>query len=171
MNEYLKQESIVRKKSQGGHALEGNQARKFLKRVDSLELALKKESSMSMVEGLPYIAALRAFDRVVVACFGMELKPDYKEHIAMFSKLYRELDISVTPKVHMVEKHIVDFLELKGEEGGLGFWMEQAMEAVHHDFKIFWEKYKVDIDHPELGPRLKAASLLTVPSTCNIPHL
>ena len=56
----------------------------------------------------------------------------------------------------MVEKHIIDFLKLKGEDGGLVFWMEQAMEAVHHDFKIFWERYKVDIDHPEFGPRLKA---------------
>jgi hypothetical protein len=46
---------------------------------------------------------------------------------------------------------------MKGEAAGLGFWMEQSMEAVHHDFKLFWERYKVDIDHPEFGTRLKAA--------------
>lgn len=92
----------MRKKNQGGHALEGNQARKFLKRVDSLELALRKESSMAMVEGLPYITTFRAFNKVVVACFGMELAPDYKDHIAKFSQLYRELDISVTPKVDYI---------------------------------------------------------------------
>ena len=57
----------------------------------------------------------------------------------------------------MVEKHIIDFLELKEEVAGLGFWMEQAMESVHHDFKIFWQRYKVDIDHPDFGKRLKAA--------------
>lgn len=57
----------------------------------------------------------------------------------------------------MVERHIIDFLQLKGEESGLGFWMEQAMESMHHDFKVFWERYKVDIDHPEFGSRLKAA--------------
>ena len=92
----------MRKKNQGGHALEGNQARKFLKRVDSLELALRKESSMAMVEGLPYITTFRAFNKVVEACFGMELAPDYKDHIAKFSQLYRELDISVTPKVDYI---------------------------------------------------------------------
>ena len=57
----------------------------------------------------------------------------------------------------MVEKHIIDFLKLKDEVAGLGFWMEQAMEAMHHDFKIFWERFRVDIDHPEFGSRLKAA--------------
>ena len=36
----------------------------------------------------------------------------------------------------MVEKNIVDFLELKGDSAGLGFYSEQAMEAVHHDFKV-----------------------------------
>lgn len=169
------QEAIVRKKGQGGHALEGNQARKFLKKVDRLEQAVMQENSMTIITGMPFIAALRAFDGVVKSCFGMELAVDYKEKIDQFSKLYRELDISVTPKVlflrifysnfsifehyqvHMVERHIVDFLELKGEVAGLGFWMEQAMESVHHDFRIFWERYKVDINHPEFGLRLRAA--------------
>ena len=57
----------------------------------------------------------------------------------------------------MVESHIQNFLELKGEVAGLGFWMEQSMESMHHDFKIFWERFKVDINHLEFGVRLKAA--------------
>ena len=36
----------------------------------------------------------------------------------------------------MVESHIVEYLSLKGEEAGLGFYSEQAMESVHHDFKV-----------------------------------
>ena len=43
---------------QGGYALEGNQARKFLKKVDSLEMSLRKESNVIGVEGLPYILQL-----------------------------------------------------------------------------------------------------------------
>ena len=40
----------------------------------------------------------------------------------------------------MVEEHIGDFLRLKGEAAGLGFYSEQAMEAVHHDFKAnLWQ--------------------------------
>ena len=75
----------------------------------------------------------------------------------------------------MVEQHIVDFLDMKGEAAGLGFYSEKAMESVHHNFKVnnihkgllwfifqfyfqlFWEKVKVGIDHPEFGARLKAA--------------
>ena len=30
---------------------------------------------------------------------------------------------------------------------GLGFWSEQAMEAVHADFKKSWDNIKVDKDH------------------------
>ena len=95
----LIQEAIVRKEAQGGHALEGNQARKFLRKVDSLEQTLMKENINTIIAGMPYVAALRAFDRVVVSCFGMELSGDYKQTISRFSQLYRELDISVTPKV------------------------------------------------------------------------
>lgn len=36
----------------------------------------------------------------------------------------------------MVEQHISEFLLLKGESAGLGFFSEQAMESVHHDFKV-----------------------------------
>ena len=89
----------MRKKAQGGHALEGNQARKFLKKVDILERALMKESSSVIITGMPFVGALRSFNKVVEACFGMQLATDYKEEIARFSKLYRELEISVTPKV------------------------------------------------------------------------
>ena len=36
----------------------------------------------------------------------------------------------------MVFSHIEDFLEIKGESAGLGFWCEQAFESCHHDFKV-----------------------------------
>ena len=82
------------------------------------------------------------------------LDTDYVRHIEAFSTQYRTLDISVTPKVHIVETHVAEFLKLKGERAGLGFWSEQAMEAGHHDFKIEWEKVKVSRNHTEYGERL-----------------
>ena len=36
----------------------------------------------------------------------------------------------------MVISHIQDFLKVKGETAGLGFWCEQAFESCHHDFKV-----------------------------------
>ena len=47
-----------------------------------------------------------------------------------------------------------EFLKLKGEMAGLGFWSEQSMESGHHDFKLEWEKVKVSANHAEYGDRL-----------------
>ena len=72
--------------------------------VDKLELAILQEFDSVKLAGLPFIEMLRTFRAVQVACFGMELKPDYKEKIEKFSKLYRDLDISVTPKVLIMNR-------------------------------------------------------------------
>ena len=81
----------MRKSYQGAHSLEGNQSSEFLKKVDKLELALLQESDLVKLAGLPYIEVLRAFRGVQEACFGLDLKPDYKKKIQKFSKLYRDL--------------------------------------------------------------------------------
>ena len=59
------------------------------------------------------------------------------------------------PKVHMVMCYVTKFLDLTGETAGLEFYSEQAMESVHHDFKINWDMVKVNIDHPDFGEKLK----------------
>eukprot|EP00090_Calanus_glacialis_P026415 TRINITY_DN41544_c0_g1_i1.p1 TRINITY_DN41544_c0_g1~~TRINITY_DN41544_c0_g1_i1.p1 ORF type:complete len:114 (-),score=20.05 TRINITY_DN41544_c0_g1_i1:59-400(-) len=65
------------------------------------------------------------------------------------------LYISVSPKVHILESHIVDFSEISGEEVGLGFFSEQGFETMHHDFKVLWEKVKTgDISHEDFAERL-----------------
>lgn len=89
----------MRKSYQGGHSLEGNQSSDFLKKIDLLERALLKEADHIKLSGMPYIGVFRALRAVQVACFGLELKADFGERIKLFSRLYRQLDISVTPKV------------------------------------------------------------------------
>jgi hypothetical protein len=54
----------------------------------------------------------------------------------------------------VIEKHVSEFLKLKGEVAGLGFWSEQSMESGHHDYKLEWEKVKVSANHEEYGDRL-----------------
>ena len=157
METFLKKMCILRKNKQGKADLEGNQSRDFLKCLDKLEECITRESSADQVKALAFVETFRAFKQVVHDCFSIKLQTSYKTSINNFSKLYRDLGISVTPKVHMVERHIVDFFELKGEAAGMGFYSEQAMEAVHHDFKVVWEKIKVDSNHPDFGPRLKMA--------------
>ena len=46
---------------------------------------------------------------------------------------------------------IFDFLKfvVKRIIAGLGYFSEQAVEAVHADFGAFWKKYKVPLEHPD----------------------
>ena len=96
--------TIVRKKKQGKTDLEGNQSRAFLKCLDRLEESVSHESCSVIVNALPYIEALRAFNKVVHNCFGANLYSNHKDSIIKFCKLYRNLGISVTPKVSKGKK-------------------------------------------------------------------
>ena len=58
--------------------------------------------------------------------------------------------------MHLVESHAEEFLKLKGEEHGLGFYSEQAMESMHKELKLEWGADKVDVKHPNYGLKLKA---------------
>ena len=81
---------------------------------------------------------------------------NYENSIIKFSKTYRSLEnMSITPKIHIVEHHIVDFLKMKHEEHGLGWQSEQAFEAMHSDMKKEWQKVQIcDPDHPDFGQKL-----------------
>ena len=148
---------IGQKCKQGRQALEGNPARKFIKSVDLVERELKKEKEEVVIKGLPLLEAAKSFNKVVEGCMGVELQPDWVVFIESFKEKYLATNMSVTPKVHMVFDHIKDFIKLKGDAHGLGYYSKQAMEAQHHDFKTHWEKRKVHPDHPEFGERLKKA--------------
>ena len=63
--------------------------------------------------------------------------------------------MTFTPKVHIVEHHLVNFLKRKQEEHGLGWWSEQAFEAMRSDMKKEWERVKIcDPEHPDFSQRL-----------------
>ena len=86
--------------------------------------------------------------KVVVACFGQDLDPCFRASIMEFKKSYRSLGISVTPKVHCVFQNVTKFLEMMGLKTGLGEWSEHAMESVHHNLRLEWERTKVGPNHP-----------------------
>ena len=85
--------------------MEGDPSQKFLKSVDSLELALQQHLAEASVSGIPYIDVIRAFNQVVHCSFGMELLDNWELAIKKFTKLYRQLrskqdrPISITQKV------------------------------------------------------------------------
>ena len=109
------------------------------------------------IEGLALLESLRCFKMVQEACFGQNLmKEVYEERIKRFSQTYRKLEnMSITPKIHIIQHHVIDFLKRKGEEYGLGWWSEQAFEAVQSDMKKEWDKVKIcDKNHPDFPQRL-----------------
>lgn len=69
----------------------------------------------------------------VNSCFGNDLKPNYVENIIAFENSFKDLEINVTPKIHAILLPHIDFCEQY--KTGLGFFNEQASEAVHYDFK------------------------------------
>ena len=65
--------------------------------------------------------------------------------------------MSVTPKIHALLVHVPQFLEKYRHLGfGLGFYSEQASEAVHCDFDSLWtgNKYKRSMSHDEYTRQL-----------------
>ena len=54
-----------------------------------------------------------------------------------------------------MESHAVEFLKMKGEKHGLGFYSEQAMESMHHELKEEWVADKVDVKHENYGQNLR----------------
>ena len=100
INNFLKREDISKCVYQGSNSFEGNQARKLLQRVDKLERDVKNLNFETAAKALPFVETLRQLDKVVTSCFGQTLDPDYEIHIAAFSRQYRTLDISITPKVN-----------------------------------------------------------------------
>ena len=141
----------------GSASLIGNQAERLLGKVRSLEAELLQKLGDTDKGDLArlYIKALEQFDHVVHSCFGQTLKPRYQDHINDFMLTYRSLGISIPLKVHLLESHAVEFIQMMGGEHGLGYFSEQAMESMHRELLQEWGGEKVDINHSSYGENLK----------------
>lgn len=148
VSQWLKACNVEREALHGG-SFTGNSSRILLQKVDVL-------AAIGPLQVLPYIAAFKAFSKVVTGCYGSFLDPMVEDYIADFKQKYLDLGISVTPKVHAVFHHILEFCQVHGK--GLGPWSEQASESVHYDFQETWTCFKVrSLDHPDYGNRLVKA--------------
>ena len=116
---------FVKKEEYHGGAFEGNDCRKLLKNIDSLrEICPEKHQD--------FVRTYSNFNDVVTSCYGTNLHKNFKHNIAKFKREYLKLNISVTPKVHAVFYHVVEFCDWK--KMGLGPWSEQTSESLHHEF-------------------------------------
>ena len=148
--------NISRTVYHGSASFVGNMAQKFLTKVEDLEARMQEDLSRDMLDvAEKYIQAFKKLRAVVKGCFGQALSPDYPQLIEEFMIQYRSLGISIPLKVHILEAHVHEFLLMKGEKYGLGFYSEQAMESMHQELKMDWGADMVDIKHPTFGPRLR----------------
>lgn len=137
----------------GQNHLEGKKTHKFLEKIDYLDRDIMKESHDIQIRALPLVRTLRSLKKVVDSCFGGAVSDSFRADLKQFSEDYRAAEISVTPKAHIIMAHVETFIDLKADETGvlrgLGYFSEQAVEAVHADFGAFWKKYKVPLQHPD----------------------
>ena len=128
---------------------------------------LQEESLIHLENFIPdefsnFATTMSAFSKVVKGCYSFTVSKTLKEDIENFKKEYLKLNITVTPKVHIVFAHLYPFLEDKakannGEWVGLALYSEQAFESVHADFKKRWEHFKVNNKNESYGAILKRA--------------
>merc|ERR1712240_295075 len=147
---WLKRINVKQKNYHHGSFV-GNDCLKMLKNVGILQ-------QMAPLNIQKYVHCLRSLYQIVVSCFGMELDPLYHKYIKDFKEIYLDLDISVTPKVHILIEHEPEFC--KKHERSLGWYSEQALESCHYDFlRNCWEKqgFKRTIGHPDYARNLTAA--------------
>ena len=118
-----------------GGTFSGNDCITLLENIDKLMI----ESYNCSEYG--FINTFVALKRVVHACFGYNLRPDYKEKIQEFRLAVQGIGIRITPKLHVIFHHVEDYCEAHGR--GLGQVSEQASESVHCDFKKTWDRHAV----------------------------
>lgn len=138
--DWAKSCNVEREVTHGGTGFKGNSCKILLNKIDILR-------SGCSLGCLKYVKVFENFRDVVNACFGKTLDEKFKMKIAAFKESFLALDIRVTPKVHAVFFHVSEFCEPKLK--GLGFFSEQATEAVHFDFNRVWSKYKVPSGNSE----------------------
>jgi len=81
-----------------------------------------------------FVDCLELFGKIVTACFGVDLCDDIDDLLVEYRCLHLALGINVTPKVHVLFRHVVPFC--KENKFGLGVFNEQAAESLHYDFDI-----------------------------------
>ena len=128
-----------------GGSFEGNQCKYILEKANLLLDKVPKDLEK-------FVTYLERFNSVRLSCFVVNLRDDYLTSIKLFRQSYTDLKLHVTPKMHAIYDHVPQFCAKT--KSGLGKYSEQASEAVHHDFSLTWQNYKVLESHPNFGEKL-----------------
>ena len=101
-----------------GDTFEGNDVKKLQRNLDIFDDTLPAHFS-------EYVTTLKALRDVNSSCLGLELDEYYSDVLQHFSESYRKLQISVTTKVHILEKHVKQYIDRTNQS--LGTVIEQVI--------------------------------------------
>ena len=82
---------VTRAHYHGKYSFEGNQARKVLKYSSTMRLMVPALPRFQRSMVIQVIEVMEPFDKVVEACFGMQLKDSYVSLIQDYSAKYRAI--------------------------------------------------------------------------------
>ena len=148
----------IKQKNYHNGTFVGNDCLKMFKNIDTLQ-QIAESCNMFVIQ--KYVHILRCLYDIVISCFGMNLNPQYQYYIKKFENVYKDLGISVTPKVHILIRHVPEFI--KKYNRSLGWYSEQTLESTHYNFlRNCWEKqgYKRTIGHPDYAQKLMRAVIV-----------
>lgn len=111
-----------------------------------------------------FVKLFAKFDLIVKSCFGQTLDINYVHHINDFFECLDEENISLINKLHVLLFHVKEFISF--HKASLGFFSEQAVEAVHFDYN----KYKIRYADNASGKNKNNALLRSI-RAYNADHL
>ena len=136
------------KREEHRKAYDGPSCKKILLNIDSLERATPGSLNQ-------YITAFRDFNQVRLACFTTQLLDSYTRDIRQFNRSCLALrdsnsePVNLINKMHILFEHVDLFCTLTGK--GLGFYSEQAAEAVHYDYLETEKDFQCNEENPKFG--------------------
>lgn len=131
---------FIMKENYHGQTFEGNECNRLLDNLDML-------SNMLPDHLMPFHECFAAFRDAMKACFHSTLNEAYLHTIENFTATYNALDISTTTKVHIMTRHVPEFIQQQGKP--LGQFSEQVVEHCHAKFDRLFNSYRMkDINHP-----------------------
>ena len=91
--------------------------------------------------------------------FETQLETGWKKSLKEFSYSYQIIPNITKPlKVHILTAHLCEFIEIYGNNKGLGFYSEQTGEAAHQKFEKIFAKYCIkNIYSQKYGQNLRKA--------------
>lgn len=115
----------------------GNAVKKMLNNYSTLKNFLNPSMHF-------YSDIFGSLNKLVDACFSYELDPEYEAAFDHFEWIINEHGIPYTPKLHILLTHVLEFLHKHNM--GLGAVSEQAIESLHHLWKVFFVNFKFGPD-------------------------